>query len=342
MKKFFCSLLMAFIAFTCSSQKVSIDFYDVPVIAKDGSSKTADLERTKLVLEKKSSAFTGKEFYEWAGLNSTAEFSANDKLYIKTKSDPFALVNLYKLSQEKGKRILYVAKTTQGGKENLLQPMTSKFNKVEDEIYQIDFEKAQGEYVVILNGQGFCFSVSAQQTAATQQITTSSAATAAPASLSAGSASVAASTSDGPGLETTISWLMKNTVDVAVEDVRYIQKLERETESDNCKLKLTVTENSSKGAGTAEVFTFNLKDLDENTIAFTVKGKLLVIDAQTVIPEGSTRQKLIHRTKGGQLLNYGDGIRIIMNTPEKGNSYADALKHAASQCKQVKKGWFDE
>lgn len=80
---------MALIAFTCSSQKVSIEFYDVPVIVKDGSNKNTDLERTKLVLEKKSSAFTGKEFYEWAGLNSTADFSANDKMYIKNKKRPF-------------------------------------------------------------------------------------------------------------------------------------------------------------------------------------------------------------------------------------------------------------
>ncbi|MBX2910110.1 MAG: hypothetical protein KF706_10800 [Chitinophagales bacterium] len=170
----------------------------------------------------------------------------------------------------------------------------------------------------------------------------------APASGSAQSTSATAATSTTtlnpnlPGLEQTVNWLIKNTVEVTVEGVKYYQQLERETKGENCKLKLTVTKTTDKSEGATEVFTFNLKDLDESTITFSVKGKLLIIGAKTNIKEGSARQKLVHQTKAGQLLNYGDAISIVVDTPEKGNNYADALKHATQHCKQAKKGWADE
>lgn len=152
----------------------------------------------------------------------------------------------------------------------------------------------------------------------------------------------ASASSDKAGKEKAIGWLIKNTKEVTVEGTTYLQTIERDSPDDYCKVKLLTSDKTSKSSGATEVFTFHLKDLDEASVTFHVKGTLLLVEAKTNFRDARNRQLVIHRTKNGQVLNYGYQLRIIVESTEKGQNYVEALKQAIELCKESKKSWMDE
>ena len=149
------------------------------------------------------------------------------------------------------------------------------------------------------------------------------------------------STENAPSLDATVAWVIKNTAEVDVDDVQYFQKMQKSSKDDNCLMVVSMSQTSPKGSTLNETYTFSLGNLDESSVKFTVKGKIISIEVMTTIKDGN-RQKVIKHTKDEELQGYETSFQILVSTPEKANSYVEALKYAIKQCKQGKKSWFEE
>jgi hypothetical protein len=112
------------------------------------------------------------------------------------------------------------------------------------------------------------------------------------------------------GYDAMISWLSANVKNVSLGTKSINQKI---TKGDKPGvLVFTQTETDSKGA-TEEVFTFNLADLNVNSINFKVTGNKFAINMETL-----QKAKYIGTRKKGQVGSYVNDLSINTNNVDEG------------------------
>jgi hypothetical protein len=127
----------------------------------------------------------------------------------------------------------------------------------------------------------------------------------------------------GDDAKTTTSWVMANIKEVSLDQNTLVQKLELVEPGNLNKYKYTVKEVNAKGAGSEQVFEFNLTDINPLSIEIDVRGKWLY-----VVMDTEFKGKVIKAYKDGKISPYANKLEIAVNDVDISRNMVSALKKA--------------
>ncbi len=95
-------------------------------------------------------------------------------------------------------------------------------------------------------------------------------------------------------------------------------------------VSLHIDEVDSKGKTKANVYEFNLADIDPNTVRSTAKKDVITVNLTT-----NKKQKLIKKTVNDEKISYVYNFTLYATDPDNGRSLAEALKKAIPVARKI-------
>ena len=95
-------------------------------------------------------------------------------------------------------------------------------------------------------------------------------------------------------------------------------------------VSLHIDEVDSKGKTKANVYEFNLADIDPNTVRSTAKRDVITVNLTT-----NKKQKLIKKTVNDEKISYVYNFTIFATDPDNGRSLAEAIKKAIPIARKI-------
>ncbi len=95
-------------------------------------------------------------------------------------------------------------------------------------------------------------------------------------------------------------------------------------------VSLHIDEVDSKGKTKANVYEFNLADIDPNTVRSTAKRDIITVNLTT-----NKKQKLIKKTVNDEKISYVYNFTIFATDPDNGRSLAEAIKKAIPIARKI-------
>lgn len=123
--------------------------------------------------------------------------------------------------------------------------------------------------------------------------------------------------------KSTTSWIVSNIKEVTLDETTIVQKLERVEESNTNKYKYTTRDVNAKGAGSEQVFEFNLTDINPLSVAVDVRGKWLYVTMETEF-----KGKVIKAYKDGKISPYVSKLEIAVNDIDVSRNLVSAIRKA--------------
>lgn len=123
----------------------------------------------------------------------------------------------------------------------------------------------------------------------------------------------------------TFDWLVQKVKNANLQG--YSQELAFQEDGSKCKLKLTVSEASSKKT-VETVYEFNLYDIEPKAITLDVSGKLIYVNSGTV-----NREKFIKSFKDGKP-SFTNELPLILDSLEDAKKVNVTLKALVETCKK--------